>query len=1051
MSSERRGIIAFFAAHQVAGNLLMMLLVLFGLYGLTNLNRQVIPTFTFDVVTVNVQWPGSSPEDVEDNVIEAIEPEVRFLDNVERVDSVAYAGMAEVQIRFEDGSDMSKALSDVQAAIARITTFPVDIEEPVVVQFQNTDMVCKIEVSGPFSEVALKNVARRIRDDLLNLGMSKIQLAGVRDSEIWVEIRPDVLRRLDMTLQDVARRIEDFSLDLPSGSIESGGVSRQIRSESMARSAREVGAIEVLSKASGEKLKIQDIARITETFEEGSVSHERHEEKSIGVWVNRGMQVDSIDAQEIVTRYIDQLRAELPPTLHVELFDVFANEATQRVRMLMTNGLTGLLLVLIILFVFLNFRVAFWVAMGIPIAIMAAFGAMHLLGMTLNMISMFAIIMGLGIIVDDAIVVAEHTEALHRRGLSPRDATMTAAKVMFAPVLAASLTTIAAFFPILTVGREVGRIIREMPITVIVIIIASLVECFLILPNHLRHALSNMDRAAEPKEPSGFKKAFIQFRERRFSRVVAYCFDRRYTTIVAAVSTFLIAATLMVSGRIGFEFFASPETNMVFGNIGMAPGTPRDKTAAMTRELARAAREVERRLTGGEGGLIAFDFATVGTTEGRQGEGLTSGDHAGAYTVQLIPSDDRDIRTYQFLAEWEREVVPEAGVESLVFFERSAGGPPGRDLDIRLHGAELGVLKAAALEIRSAIQNIPGVRAVEDNLPYGKEEIRLELTPAGRAMGFTTQSVARQVRNAYEGAIAKRFSQDQEEIIIRVKLYESFEQTAQSLRELYLRAPGGDDVPLTEVVTFQRSVGYATIRREDGLRQISVTADVDPTIATSNAVLAVIDRGVAPSVREKYGIDVEFKGKAEEQREALGDTGIALVLAIMTMYIILAWVFSSYTTPFIVLAIIPFALVGAFVGHLALGYRMNMLSMMALLGLSGVMINDAIILVSRVKLRLEDIAELREAVVLGASERLRPVILTTLTTIGGLTPLLFEGSIQAQLVQPLAVTLIFGLMFSPFLVLLVVPALIGIGADIRGRKQSGPAAVSFNEPLEREI
>lgn len=1035
MATESRGIIAFFATHRVAGNLLMMLMLLFGLYGLTKLNRQIIPTFTFDVISVTVQWPGSSPEDVEDNIIEAIEPEVRFLDNVDQVDSVAYAGLADVQIRFDEGSDMSKALSDVQSAMARITTFPVDIEQPVIVQFQNTDMVCKIEVSGPFSEAALKRIAKRIRDDLLDLGMSNIRLAGARDSEIWVELKPDVLRRLDLTLGDIAARIEQFSLDLPSGTIESGGVSRQIRSEAMARSAREVAAIEVVSESTGEKLHIGEIGAISETFEEGAVSHLRNDSASVGVWVNRGRNVDSIDAQKIVTRYVDELRAELPPTLKVEMFDIFADQATKRVRMLMTNGATGLALVLIVLFVFLNFRVAFWVAMGIPIAIMAAFGVMYVLDMTLNMISMFAIIMGLGIIVDDAIVVAEHSEMLHRRGLSSQEATLAAAKIMFAPVLAASLTTIAAFFPILTVGKEVGRIIREMPITVIVVIVASLIECFLILPNHLKYALAHMDNDEVQKQPTGFKKAFIEFRDNKFSRVVAYCFDRRYATVTTAVCLFLLTMTMMVSGRIGFEFFASPETDTVFGNVAMAPGTPREKTLAMARELGRAAGAAEQRLTGGEGGLISYEFATVGATEGRQGEGLIAGDHAGAYTIELMPSDGRDVRTYEFMAEWEKEVRPHAGVENVIFFERSAGGPPGRDLDIRLHGAGLDVLKTAALEIRGLIKNVPGVMAVEDNLPFGREEILMEVKPAGRAMGFTTQSVARQVRNSYEGAIAKRFSQDQEEIIVRVKLLESGDQITQSLRELYLRSPDGDEVPLTEVVSFERSIGYATIRREDGLRQISVTADVDPSVTTSSQVLALIGSDIAPAMREKYGIKIEFKGKAEEQREALADTGVALLLAIMTMYIILAWVFASYTTPLVVLAIVPFAMVGAFMGHWIMGYRLNMLSLMALLGLSGVMINDAIILVTRVKLRFKEAGDLRAAVINGACERLRPVMLTTLTTIGGLTPLLFERSIQAQLVQPLAVTLIFGLMFSPFLVLLVVPSLIGIGTDIRGRRR----------------
>jgi multidrug efflux pump subunit AcrB len=332
------------------------------------------------------------------------------------------------------------------------------------------------------------------------------------------------------------------------------------------------------------------------------------------------------------------------------------------------------------------------------------------------------------------------------------------------------------------------------------------------------------------------------------------------------------------------------------------------------------------------------------------------------------------------------------------------------------------------------------VTAVEDNLPFGKEEIHMDVTPAGRAMGFTTQSVARQVRDSYEGAIAKRFSQDQEEVIVRVKLRESPEQVTQGLRELYLRSPDGDEVPLAEVVTFTRSVGYASIRREDGLRQISVTADVDPSVTTSNAVLALVERDIVPPVRDKHGVIIEFKGKAEDQQKALADTGFALLIALLTMYIILAWVFSSYTTPMVVLSIVPFAIVGAFIGHWVMGYRLNMLSLMALLGLSGVIINDAIILVSRVKLRLAEGTGLRESVVLGSCERLRPVILTTLTTIGGLTPLLFERSIQAQLIQPLAVTLIFGLMLSPFLVLLVVPSLMGIGADVHGSRGAGRGA-----------
>jgi multidrug efflux pump subunit AcrB len=407
--------------------------------------------------------------------------------------------------------------------------------------------------------------------------------------------------------------------------------------------------------------------------------------------------------------------------------------------------------------------------------------------------------------------------------------------------------------------------------------------------------------------------------------------------------------------------------------------------------------------------------------------------------VELVAGDIRKVRNTEFLPAWEAEIQQLAGTERLTLFERSAGGPPGRDLDIRLSGADLPVLKAAALELKRGLQEFPGTLAVEDNLPWGKEEIILDVTPAGRAMGFNTQLVARQVRDAFEGAIARRFAEEQEEVIVRVKLTESA-NSPDSIRDLYLRAPDGSEVPLVEVADLRSRVGFSQIRREDGRREVSVTADVDSSITTSNEVLASMEADLVPRVRQKYGISIDFKGKAEEQREALGDTTVALGIALATIYIILAWVFSSYTTPLVVMSVIPFGLVGAIFGHWVMGYNLNMLSLMALLGLAGVMINDSIILISAVRRLHRDGRHLREAVIAAAKERLRPVLLVTLTTIGGLLPLLFESSIQAQLVQPLAVTVIFGLMFSPLLVLLFVPSLVGIGNDLRSMGGRGFAS-----------
>jgi len=1030
---ESRGLINLFSEHPVAGNLLMILMILFGSYGLTQLSRQVLPDFVLDVINISVQWPGASPADVEANIIEAIEPEIRFLENVDRVDSGATEGSAGITITYKEGTNMSSALTDVQAAVARITTFPSDMERPQIYQIIQGDDVCRIEISGPFPEESLKSVAKRIRDELLARGMARINMVGSRDSEIHVEISDDVLRQLDLTVNDVAARIEQSSLDLPSGSIESGGVLRQIRSETLARSAREVAEIEVLSQKTGEKLKLKDIARINDAFEDNAITHRIGEHTGIGLVVGRGKGVDSIDAQRLVTKYLEDLRAELPPTMRVRMYDIFADQATQRVRMLLVNGFTGLLLVMLVLYVFLNGRVAFWVAMGIPISILGALGGMALLGITLNMISMFAIIMGLGIIVDDAIVVGESTEMLHRHGMSPEDAAITAAHKMFSPVMAASLTTIAAFFPIIMITGVMGNVIRELPIVIILVIIASLIECFLVLPMHLKGALKRMDRKPK-KGPSQWRLKFNHFRDVHFSNTVSYCFQRRYSTVLAAICAFLIAITLLISGRVGFELFVNPETDIVYGNFVQNPGARRESSEEMLQEMIRAARAVEMELTNGQGGLIAFEVGAVGTTGGRAGAAVLTGDHVGSLVIELITSDVRDVRTLEFMRAWENEVKPRPGVERVTIFEFSAGGPPGRDLDVRLHGAELHILKTAAMDVRSRLRGVPGVMAVSDNLPYGKQEIIMEVTPTGKSMGFTNRNVARQVRNAFEGAIAQRFSRDQEEIIVRVKLDE-LTTTRDTIRDLYLRAPDGAEVPITEVVDFKSAVGFSQIRREDGLRQVSVTADVVPGVTTTSAVIGLINRDIAPEIRNKYGVFMDFKGRAEEQQTALGDMRIVLLLALSMMYIILAWLFASYTTPFVVMSIIPFGLIGAIVGHYVMGLNLTMLSLQALLGLSGVMINDSIILVMTIKRLVRDGNVLSEAVRAGARERFRPVLLTTLTTIGGLTPLLFERSLQAQLILPLAVTLIFGLFFSPFLVWFFVPSLLGIGMDLRSRRQ----------------
>ncbi|WP_101758616.1 efflux RND transporter permease subunit [Oceanicoccus sp. KOV_DT_Chl] len=1043
---NKSGLIEVFVRHRNAANLLMILMILLGLYGVSSLNRQVMPTFGLDIITLAVQWPGASPEDVESNIIQAMEPELRFLDGVKKVQAVAYEGQATITVEYVEDTSMSKALTDIQAAVARLTTLPSEIEKPIITQVTPRDNVVSLEVSGPYSEQALKFIAQKMRDDLLDRGIEHIEIDGARDRELWVQISDYTLRSLDLSIQQVADIIGQSSIDLPSGSIETGGVSKQVRSNGLARNSTELGEIEIKALNTGEKIRLKDIAIIEEALEKNRPSHRLGLNPSVTLRIKRATNEDSIYANQKVQDYLKEITPGLPSSLTIKQYDVFALLVVERIGMLLSNGFTGLLLVIGILYIFLSGRLAFWVAAGIPISLMATLGIMSLMGLSLNLISMFALIMGLGIIVDDAIVVGEQVARLYSQGMSRTDAVLKGTKMMFAPVMAASLTTIMAFFPILMIGSAIGQIQSELPKTMIAIIIASLVECFLILPAHLLHSLRDTDQSQNRSWRIKFNQRFDHFRDTYFLSFVKFCYRERYAALMLALGVFVLSGAMMATGRVGFEFFPNVENNTTFANFGFSPGSSREKTIDMLAELERAARQAESELTAGKGGLISIAVSTIGQVEGRQDALRVTGDNLGGLTIELVGGEKRKVRTPQFINAWQQAIKPLPGLERLTITERKDGGPPGKAIDIRLFGADLKTLKAAATEARLQLEKLPGVLALEDNLPWGKEEIIIELTPQGRAMGFTTQSVAGQIRNAYEGAIAKRFSQDQEEIIVRVKHPEHSKDSV-NLRDLYLvPAEGLSRVPLSEVVSFNQTVGFSQILREDGLRQVSVEGEIDPHVTTPGAVLKAFGATIEPDIRKKYGVQFALKGKADEQQEAAAGVKVGGLLAFASIYIILAWVLTSYSRPLVVMSIIPFGLIGAILGHWVMGFNMSMFSIIGLLGLAGIVVNDSIIVVTTVKQKEEEGADLYQAIIESTRERLRPVILTTLTTIGGLLPILAETSKQALLIQPLAITMVFGLLVSTTLVLGFVPALLGIIEDIKGKKTADADNVN-SEPI----
>lgn len=1100
-----RGFLELIVRHANAANLIMAVMVLFGAYGLAKLNTQFFPTVKTDRISVSIVWPGASAEDVAANILEVIEPELRFIDGLDEIVSYGREGAASVQMEFIEGTNMQQALSDVEQAVSGVTTLPLDSETPVVTASTFTDGVATIALRGPFSEGALKVFARQMRDDLLALGIDKVELFGYRSPEYLVEIPERELRRLDLTIAEVAGQIAGNTIDLPAGSLD-GAVERQIRALSEERSPEAVGRIEVKSFASGEKTRVEDIGTVVRDFDSNENQGFSQGTRAIELQILRTEKTDTLKAAQIVDDYLAEISQELPQTLEILKYDVRADAVKGRISLLVENGLTGLVLVVAILFLFLNARIALWVAAGIPVAMMATLGIMWLMGESINMISMFALIMMLGVIVDDAIVVGEHTATRRSLGDSPDDAAVNGATTMLAPIFAASLTTIAAFLPILLVGDVLGQIMGTLPVVVVAVVIASLIECFLVLPGHLSHALGSRpgwswwrvvivagvpafflsalvsqpdisvppyldivddplrsfretvgvfafemvvisacfvlalafeallmtlrrkkQRREDPDRPSwfrrGFDAGFNWVRDYPFRAFVSVAVHWRYATLAVAIAAMVLAVGLVRGGRVGFTFFPSPEAENLTASIFFHAGIPEAEAIAGIGRIEQALKDAEADLTRDNGEtLVEATYATLGRA------GNNRGDNVANITVQLSRSEDRTVRTPDIVRAWRAALPAIPGTSRIAVAERR-GGPPGRDLDVRLTGTSLQDLKAAAEELQEELSAFPGTSAVEDDLPFGKPELLVELTPRGRALGFTVESAARQIRNAFEGNIARRFAEGDEEVAVRVKQVFDADGTA-ALRQLSLRTPAGEFVPLTEVVNLTDAQGFSVILRRDGRTVVSVVADVDSTITSNNQIIAELTSEFLPALARKYGLEYSFAGRAEEQSNAFSDLLTGVMMAVAGIYIILAAIFGSYSRPIVVMSIIPFGIVGAIVGHYLMGFNLTILSMIGLLGLAGILVNNSIILVARFEERLSAGEVLDSAAIGSSCDRLRAVLLTSMTTIGGLLPLMFETSLQAQFLLPMAITIVFGLATATALVLVLVPALVMIGDDI---------------------
>ncbi|MEP1793009.1 efflux RND transporter permease subunit [Parasphingorhabdus sp.] len=1115
ISKSASGILSYFTRHKTIANLLLVLMLIAGFGAAPNMRAQFFPDVIVDTVSVSTAWDGAGAEDIDEAINQVMETALLAVEGVESSSSTAREGSSVVRLEFEPNWDMARAAADVQTAVDAISTLPDEAEDPNVRRGAWRDGVTDVVITGPVAPEQLGRFADELVTRLFAVGVTRTSIRGVAAPQIMVEVATSKLIAFDVTMAQIAAAIAAEVDADPAGDVE--GANARVRTGTAKRTPQEIATITLRSNPDGSKLLVGDVAVVFSEGVDRNRSYFVGENPAMAIGVERSDRGDAIGIQAQVEEVSATLKASLPASVTVELIRTRAEAISRRLDLLVDNGLMGLMLVVGLLFLFLNARTAFWVAAGIPVAMGAAIAFMYVGGLTINMISLFGLIITLGIVVDDAIVVGEHADHRYRLGgMSAAEAAEGAAQRMAMPVFAATLTTVIAFFGLTAVGGRFGDLIRDIPFTVIAVLIASLIECFLILPHHMNHALAGIDKrskfslgklivggvvsaitacvlvcfavfvlayivlrvtgadttfsyqgylavvgvtpfaiaaiiscglllrgkgAARLVQTLGtfgidtpsvvVNGGFVWLRERVFRRLMAGVIAARYVVLAAAVVILASQISVFIRGDVQWRFFNAPERGSVSGNFIMAEGATRDDTLEMMREMQRATDAVAERLAA-QHGISPLDYV-VAEIGGNSGRGLAGADTKdtdllGGISIELIDADLRPYSSFAFIAQLQEEVLNHPLAET-VSFRGGRSGPGGDALDVQFYGSTTQTLKDASEALQTALLKFPEVSAVEDNLAYDKEELILDLTPQGVSLGFTIDQLGTVLRHRLGGIEAATYPDGARSAAIRVEL-PSGELTADFLDRTQMRTQGGQYVSLGDIVSVQRRTGFSTVRRENGIRLISVTGDISEDDAARAVVInTALAEEILPTIASDYQVEYRLAGLSEQEGAFLTDAMTGLVLCLLGIYLVLAWVFGSWTRPMVVMAIIPFGLVGTIYGHNVWDVPLSMFTVVGLLGMTGIIINDSIVLVTTIDEYAAD-RGLFPSIIDGAADRLRPVMLTTLTTVLGMAPLLFERSQQAQFLKPTIITLVYGLGFGMILVLLVVPALIAAQHDV---------------------
>lgn len=1035
-------ILSYFTRHRTAANLLMVVLLAAGFAAYPKMRAQFFPDVIIDNVTVSVKWSGAGAQDVDNAIVQLLQPALLSVEGVTNTVSTSFESRATISLEFSPGWDMAKATEDVQLAVDATSNLPEDADDPTVRRGQWSDRVTDVVITGPVAPEQLGGFADELTVRLFAQGVTRTTIRGVAAPSTIIEVPSLALIRNDITMVDISAAISQEVNADPAGDVTE---SARVRTGVEKRTADEIQAIVLRTDASGATLTIGDVARV---FVEG-VDRERAyfvgENPAITIRVDRSATGDAIQVQQTVEQVALNYAATLPTGTSIDLIRARAELITGRLNILYENAILGLALVVALLFMFLNARTAFWVAAGIPVAMCGAIALMYAAGLTINMISLFALIITLGIVVDDAIIVGEHADYRHRHlGESPAVAAENAAKKMFSPVFSATLTTIIAFFALVVVGGRFGNLIADIPLTVIVVLIASLIECFLILPHHMYKSLSSINSDKWYDAPSRFvNRGFDWVKERGFRPLMAGIIWARFPVMAFVIVLLALQSASFIRGDVQWRFFNAPEQGSVTGNFAMLPGASREDTLEMMQSL-----QVVTQIVGAEYeesyGISPLDYVIteIGGNSGRgiAGAGTKDPDQLGAIAIELIDADSRPYSSFAFVAKLQERIIRHPMVET-VSFRSWASGPGGDDIDVQLFGANSNILKAAAEALKAELAQFSEISAVEDSLAYDKEELILELTPQGQALGFTIDGLGRVLRNRLGGIEAATYPEGPRSATIRVKLPDG-ELTADFLDRTQMRSTSGFYVPLADIVTVQSRTSFSTVSRKNGVQLISVTADLtDDDADRASEIQTLIQDDILPRVEAAHGVSTSLSGLSEQENDFLSDARTGLIFCLTGIFLTLAWIFQSWTRPLVVMAIIPFGLIGTIYGHAAWDVPLSMFTVVGLLGMTGIIINDSIVLVKTIDEYAENRA-LIPAIIDGVSDRLRPVLLTTLTTVLGLTPLLYEGSSQAEFLKPTVITLVYGLGFGMVLVLFIVPSLMAMQGDVSVHVRSAKRGLS---------